>query len=191
MLWLGVEGKFNEINIENSDLKRLGTGRILDTLASLKERKLIEQNNDGSFSITALARQTLWKDNIPLGLRILKLLEIKSFDIENISKFLKISENNVIIEIEKLRKNHLVLMSTLRQDSKIIQTYEILPEGVEKIKNEWGKNEPKLEQMTIQKREVIDLVDQIIAEISRDQHKKEEIILKLNTIKTKLETELF
>lgn len=52
-------GTFNEINLENSELKRLGVGRILDELASLKDRKLILQNSDGSFSITELARKIL------------------------------------------------------------------------------------------------------------------------------------
>ena len=52
-------GTFNENNLENSDLKRLGVGRILDELGSLKERKLISQNIDGSFSITELGRGIL------------------------------------------------------------------------------------------------------------------------------------
>ena len=49
-------GTFNENNLENSELKRLGVGRILDALASLKDRKLISLNGDGSFFITNLAR---------------------------------------------------------------------------------------------------------------------------------------
>ena len=32
-------GTFNENNLENSELKKLGVGRILDALASLKDRK--------------------------------------------------------------------------------------------------------------------------------------------------------
>jgi hypothetical protein len=38
---LGIKGngRFNEKDIEQSELKKLGVGRILDQLASLKERK--------------------------------------------------------------------------------------------------------------------------------------------------------
>ena len=42
-------GTFNENNLENSVLKRLGVGRILDALASLKDRKLISLNSDVLF----------------------------------------------------------------------------------------------------------------------------------------------
>ncbi len=58
-------GTINENNLENSELKRLGVGRILDALASLKDRKMISLNSDGSFSITNLAREILWSNNIP------------------------------------------------------------------------------------------------------------------------------
>ncbi len=58
-------GVFNENNLENSELKRLGVGRILDALASLKDRKMISLNSDSSFSITNLAREILWSNNIP------------------------------------------------------------------------------------------------------------------------------
>ena len=34
---------FNETHLENSKLKRHGVGKILDTLASLKDRKLLER----------------------------------------------------------------------------------------------------------------------------------------------------
>jgi len=37
-------GTFNETNLENSELKRLGVGKLLDSLASLKDRKLISLN---------------------------------------------------------------------------------------------------------------------------------------------------
>jgi len=136
ILHLGIKNgrNFNEKDIENSELKRLGVGRILDSLASLKDRKLIDLNKDGSFSITNLARYILWSDQIPVQVKILRLLEIKSCALETISDFLKISENQIIEEIEKLRKNQLVLMSPLRQESKIIKMYEILPDGIEKMK---------------------------------------------------------
>jgi len=61
-LAINQNGTFDEHNLENSDLKRLGVGRVLDALASLKDRELIVLNKDGSFSITGLGRESL-KEN--------------------------------------------------------------------------------------------------------------------------------
>ena len=69
------KGTFNENSLENSELKRHGVGKILDTLASLKDRKFISLNKDGSFSITELAREILWSPNIPTWAKILRLLQ--------------------------------------------------------------------------------------------------------------------
>ena len=65
MLNLAIKenGTFNENNLENSELKKHGVGKILDTLASLKDRKFISLNTDGSFSITPLAQEILWDNN--------------------------------------------------------------------------------------------------------------------------------
>ena len=190
IIHLGIKGNgsFNEKNIENSELKRLGVGRILDALASLKDKKLINLNSDGSFSITDLARQTLWNKQIPTWIKILRLLEIKSCNIETVSDFLKKPETELIDEIEKLRKNQLILMAPLRQESKIIKMYEILPEGIEKIKKieENGFQNDSLEEKK-PKTEILELIDQIIKEISADSEvNKKSIILKLDEIKEKL-----
>jgi hypothetical protein len=190
ILQLGINGNgsFNEEDIEKSELKRLGVGRILDSLASLKERKLIDLNKNGSFFITDLARHTLWSEQIPTWVKILRVLEIKSCNTETIARILKKPETEIDEEIEKLRKNQLVLMSPLRIESKIIKMYEILPEGIEKLKkieeegfqnNNLEGNNPKIESIL--------LIDQIIKEISKESEvNKENIIQKLNEIKEKL-----
>jgi DNA-binding PadR family transcriptional regulator len=190
ILHLGIKngGNFNEKDIENSELKRLGVGRILDSLASLKDRKLIDLNKDGTFYVTDLARHTLWSEQIPLGVRILRLLEIKSYSLESISDILKNPENQLFDEIEKLRKNQLVLMSPLRQESKIIKIYEILPEGIEKIKEieESGFQKMNLDEVK-PRMEMVALIDEIINEINEIEfNKKREIILKLDKLKEKL-----
>ena len=191
ILHLGIKGNgnFNEKDIENSELKRLGVGRILDALASLKDRKLINLNSDGSFFITDLAKHTLWDEQIPTWVKILRLLEIKSCSSEMISDFLKKPEIKLIDEIEKLRKNQLILMSPLRQESKIIKMYEILPEGIEKIKKieETGFQNDSLEEKK-PKIEIFELIDQIRKEISKEPefNNKKSIILKLDQIKEKL-----
>ena len=191
ILHLGIKGNgdFNEKDIENSELKRLGVGRILDALASLKDRRLINLNSDGSFFITDLAKHTLWDEQIPTWVKILRLLEIKSCSSEAISDFLKKPEIKLIDEIEKLRKNQLILMSPLRQESKIIKMYEILPEGIEKIKKieETGFQNDSLEEKK-PRIEIFELIDQIRKEISEESefNNKKSIIVKLDQIKEKL-----
>lgn len=192
ILFLGIKnnGPFNEKDIENSELKRLGVGRILDSLASLKDRKMLTLNNNGTFSITDLAKFTLWSEQIPIGVRILRLLEVKSFDIESISNFLRKTESELTEEIEKLRKKQLVLMSPLRQDSKLIKMYEILPEGIEEIKKieELGYQSNESEEKS-PKKEIVELINKLIEEINGESeinNKKNHIILKLEKIKEKL-----
>jgi len=126
-------GVFNENNLENSELKRLGVGRILDALASLKDRKMISLNSDGSFSITNLAREILWSHNIPTWAKILRLLQIKSCSMEQITDILRTSQDKLNADVEKLRKSQLVLMSPQRQKDRLVKIYEILPEGIEEI----------------------------------------------------------
>lgn len=189
ILFLGINGngKFNETDIEKSDLKKLGVGRILDSLASLKDRKLIILQEDGSFSVTDLARHSLWDETIPLWIRILRILEIKSFSIEEMIYFLKKEERKILDELEMLRKNNLVLMSPQRIDSKIIKMYEILPEGVEKIHSVEieGVDKHALKENLDKKAEVTTIINQITRdvndlEISFD--KKERIIAGLQKI---------
>ena len=190
-LAINENGTFNENNLENSKLKRLGVGKILDSLATLKDRKMLSLNKDGSFSITELAREILWNENIPVWAKILRLLQIKSCSINQIEDILKISRNEFVEDIEKLRKNQFVLMSPQRIEEKIIKVYEILPEGVEEIdKTEsegfnnvnFGEIKPEIE--------ILSIVDEVIKEIQDSQLeeiKKNTIIKKLSKLKSKLE----
>ena len=189
ILFLGIKnnGVFNEKDIENSELKRLGVGRVLDALASLKDRKLLTLNNDGTFAITDLAKYTLWSKQIPIEVKILRLLEIKPFDIESISNFLRKPENELIDEIEKLRKRQLILMSPLRQESKLIKMYEILPEGIEEIRKieEFGFQNMELEGKS-PKKEIFELINELMEGINNEldlNDKKRYMILKLDKIK--------
>jgi DNA-binding MarR family transcriptional regulator len=190
-LAVNENGTFNENNLENSKLKRLGVGKILDSLATLKDRKMLSLNKDGSFSITELAREILWSENIPTWAKILRLLQIKSCNIDQIEDILKISRSGLAENIEKLRKNQFVLMSPQRIEEKIIKVYEILPEGVEEIdKTEsegfnnvnFGEIKPEIE--------ILSIVDEVIKEIQDSQLeeiKKNRIIKKLSKLKSKLE----
>ncbi|MDC0228477.1 hypothetical protein OAJ71_00555 [Nitrosopumilus sp.] len=182
---------FNETHLENSKLKRHGVGKILDTLASLKDRKFISMNDNGSFTITELAKEILWSSKIPIWAKILRLLQIKSCDLQQIIETINSSEEKIFNELEQLRKNQLVLMSPQRQDEKLIKVYEILPEGIEVIdKTEtqgfeninFGKNEPE--------GEIIGTIDEIINEIQKlscSDNEKSNITKKLELLKNKLE----
>jgi len=184
-------GTFNENNLENSELKRLGVGRILDSLASLKDRKLVSLNDDGSFSITDLAKEILWSNNIPTWAKILRLLQIKSCSMKQIEDILRISEDKLIEDVEKLRKNQFVLMSPQRQEDKLVKIYEILPEGVEEIdktetqgfgNTNFDEHKPEVE--------ILSLIDEITTEIQDskiDQSEKDSIIGKLSKLKDRLD----
>jgi len=190
-LAINENGTFNENDLENSKLKRLGVGKILDSLATLKDRKMISLNSNGSFSITELAREILWSKSIPKWARILRLLQIKSCNMEQISDILKIPKLEAFEEVEKLRKSQFVLMSPQRQEEKIVKVFEILPEGVEEIdktetegfdKIRFGEIKPEIE--------ILSRVNEIIKEIQDtqlEQPKKDTIIKKLFELKNKLE----
>jgi len=194
ILYLGIkgDGNFNEKDIANSSLQRLGVGRILDSLASLKDRKLIDLNEDRTFSITSLARYTLWDEKMPLWVKILRLLEIKSFNDAEISDYLQKTNQETCEEIENLRQNQLVLMSPQRIESKIIRTYEILPEGIEKLKSveKEGFEKHNLDDIHKPEIEIMSKINQTIKEINEldvPDDKKEKIIMNLSQIKEKLE----
>lgn len=193
VLFLAVKekGTFNENNLENSELKRHGVGKILDTLASLKDRKFISLNSDGSFSITQLAREILWSANIPIWGRILRLLQIKSCNIDQITDILGTSEDKIKQELEELRKNEFVLMSPQRQEEKLIKIYEILPEGIQEIDktDTQGFNKSNFRKVTLNGG-IIEIINQIQNEIQKSnitEHDKNKIIEKVKDLKNRLE----
>ena len=185
------KGTFNENNLENSELKRHGVGKILDTLASLKDRKFISLNKDGSFSITELAREILWSSNIPTWAKILRLLQIKSCNLNQIIEIIGMSENEIIAEIEKLRKNEFLLMSPQRQENKLIKIYEILPDGINEVDKTETEGFNKIKFGEIKSNggilEIIDEIKKDVQNISNSEIEKDNIIKKLNNLKNKLE----
>jgi len=190
-LAINENGTFNENNLENSELKRLGVGKILDSLATLKDRKMLALNKDGSFSITDLAKEILWSKNIPSWAKILRLLQIKSCNMEQIEDILKISKNELVDEIEKLRKSQFVLMSPQRLKDKLVKVYEILPEGIEEMDKTETEGFEKTKFGEIKSEvEILSIVDEIIKEIqdtTLEQSQKDSINEKLSKLKDKLE----
>jgi len=190
-LAINENGTFDENNLENSELKRLGVGKILDSLATLKDRKMLALNKDGSFSITDLAKEILWSKNIPSWAKILRLLQIKSCNMEQIENILKISKNELGDEIEKLRKSQFVLMSPQRLEDKLVKVYEILPEGIEEIDKTETEGFEKTKFGEIKSEvEILSMIDEIIKEIqdtTLEQTQKDSINEKLSKLKDKLE----
>ena len=180
------KGTFNENNLENSELKRHGIGKILDTLASLRDRKFISSNSDGSFSITELAREILWSSNIPIWGKILRLLQIKSCNLDQIIGILGITEEKIKEEVEKLRKNQFILMSPQRQEGKLIKIYEILPEGIQEIDKTETEGFNRIIFGELKSNgEIRQILEEIIREIQNleiKQIKKEEIVNKIKPI---------
>ncbi len=189
-LAINENGTFDEKHLENSELKRLGVGKLLDSLATLKDRKMISLNSDGSFSITELAKEILWSEKIPKWAKILRLLQIKSCSMEQIVDILKISKEKLIDDIEKLRKNQFVLMSPQRQDEKIVKVFEILPEGIEEIDKTETKGFDNIEFVESKpKVEILSIINEIVKEIQEaelEQTKKDAIVKKLFQLKDKL-----
>lgn len=190
-LAINENGTFNENNLENSELKRLGVGKILDSLATLKDRKMISLNKDGSFSITDLAKEILWNETIPGWARILRLLQIKSCSMEQILDILKIPKNKLETDLEKLRKSQFILMSPQRLEGKLVKIYEILPEGIEEIdktetdgfnNTKFGELKPEIEILSI-----IDEIQKEIQDTHLEQTKKDSISVKLSKLKDRLE----
>jgi len=192
ILNLGIigNGRFDENDIAKSDLSKLGVGRILDQLASLKERNLIDMNKDGSFSITKEATSILWNSQTPTELKILKILEIGPQMSQKLASILLSTQEKIEKSLEELRKNHLILMSTVKNEMGIVKMYEILPEGAEYLE----RPTPEKNQMSSDSKKNsknVQILENIIGKISGltkfSEEEKTEIISSLKKIKENLE----
>ncbi|NIP62508.1 MAG: hypothetical protein GWN01_08535 [Nitrosopumilaceae archaeon] len=195
ILHLGMQsgGNFDEQNLESSDLKDLGVGRILDTLASLRERNLIDMTQKGKFSVTDTAKELLWSKDVPLWLRILRLLEIKSFNQSEISKYLLEQEDMIQNSLEKLRKNQLVVMEPIRKEEKLEKIFEILQDGkneLEKIEEDGYHNADLVIKDKRNDVEILQTIDQMIRDLQGEDalpdEKKKDFVNRLSLLKDKL-----
>lgn len=178
-LAVSKNGSFNEQDLANSELGYLGVGRTLDKLAYLKENNLI-QLSGSSFVITDTARQILWDKDTPLRMKILRLLQVKSFEESDIAKYLMIPPNMIQTEIDNLRKEGLLIFTTIKKDEKIIKICEIMQEGINHTQN----------QTSDLRSELLKSLDVISAKIKNskiDEQKLREILEKLDAISTELD----
>lgn len=195
ILRLGIneKGKFDEKDIAKSELNKLGVGRILDQLASLKERNLITMNKEGSFSITEDVKKALWDENTPIEIRILRILEISPQTLQKIASLLLIQEDRIHQAIEELQKNHLVLMSTVKKEERILKMYEVLSEGVEYLSRVNLGITQSISELNPQLKN-LDILQDTIEEISKlkniSEEEKNKIIKNLESVKKNLESGL-
>jgi predicted ArsR family transcriptional regulator len=121
----------------------------------------------------------------------LRLLQIKSCNIDQITDILGTSEDKIKQELEELRKNEFVLMSPQRQEEKLIKIYEILPEGIQEIDktDTQGFNKSNFRKVTLNGG-IIEIINQIQNEIQKSnitEHDKNKIIEKVKDLKNRLE----
>ncbi|MEM3144254.1 MAG: hypothetical protein QXW91_06500 [Candidatus Nitrosotenuis sp.] len=120
---------FNEMDIARSVLRDLGVGRILDRLASLKERGLLKTEN-GVFVITEEGRCLFWDYTVTKEIRILRLLKIKPFSEQDIARYLLDDETTTVETIDVLRAKHMVMFTTIREGELIRKICQITEEGL-------------------------------------------------------------
>ena len=128
---------------------------------------------------------------MPMWIKILRILEIKSQSLDQISSFLLLSQDQIQNEIEDLRKRQLVLMSPFRNEAGLVKIYEILPEGIEQIKkaqSEGVQNKPEIKKPQI---EIWSIIEETIKEVKGlegiSEKKKDDIMSNLLKIKDKLD----
>ena len=170
-------GTFNEVDLEKSTLK-ISVGRLLDTLASLKDRKMITHDaKNGTFSITKEARSILWNEDVPQWARVLRLLQIKSCKVVEMSDILGIELGILVHTVEYLRECQYVLLAPQIRDGKLVPMYEIQPEGIQKIQDK--------EQITITDNSI--KIDYIISDIITTIQKSSMNIQEKKDFRTKVE----
>ena len=180
-------GTFDERDIADSELNDLGVGRILDVLAVLKDRSMIQLNSNQTFTMTKSAREILWSNTLPIQTKILRLLQIRSCSIDDITNILGVSSDKVIDSLTKLRERQLVLMSPQRRSNKLVKIYEILPKGVMSI--DTGKIDG-FDIDTTQNLEIHEIIDQIRDMIKDSQisdSQKTDILEKIIALKSRLD----
>ena len=171
--------KFDEQDLAGSELAYLGVGRTLDKLAYLKENNLIQLDGK-SFRITDVAKKIYWGKDTPLQTRILRLLQVKSFEESDIAKYLIEEPQSVQEKIDEARKHGLLIFTTIKKDEKIIKICEITQEGNEFLQIQ--SLDPKSQlQKTLQD------ISNRIQNSMLDDVKIKEILEKMQKISTELD----
>ena len=121
-------------NISQPDVFTPGIWELADKFATLQERNLLSKNEEGVFQITKAGINTFWNIESPLWMNLLKLLRIKSLSDAECAMYLEEPIPAVQQALEMIREKGYVMMSSLRKEKKLLKMYEVLPEGVERLK---------------------------------------------------------
>ena len=118
-------------------------------------------------------------------------LEVSAGKSKFILPTLPVDDYPIMTEIEKLRKEQMILMSPQRKDEKLIKMYEILPEGIQEIDktDTQGFNKSNFRKVTLNGG-IIEIINQIQNEIQKSnitEHDKNKIIEKVKDLKNRLE----
>lgn len=168
-------GGFNEMDIAKSDLNYLGVGRTLDRLASLKDREMIRAGANGFFTITQKGKNPFWDSGISLQTRILWLLQVKSLPPEDVARYLL--ESDVTPQVDELRRNGMVSLTTIRRESQVDRVCEITQEGAKFLDVQGTDSNYK----------ILQVLDEIAKKSqSLNEQKTDEIIEKLRSISNEL-----
>ena len=121
--------------ISQPDVFTPGVWELADKFANLQEKNLLSKNEEGLFEITKEGVNAFWHIESPLWLNLLKLLYVKPLSDVECSKYLGEPIPAVQQALEMIRKKGYVMMSDLRKETKLLKLYDILPEGVEQLRN--------------------------------------------------------
>ena len=121
--------------VSKPDVFTPGVWKLVDKFAALQEKNLLSKNEEGLFEITKVGMNTFWHIESPLWLNLLKLLRVKPLSDRECSIYLDEPIPAVQQALEMIRRKGYVMMSDLRKETKLLKMYEILPEGVEQLKD--------------------------------------------------------
>jgi len=119
--------------VSQQDVFTPGIWELVDKFAALQEKNLLTKNKEGLFEITKKGTNTFWNVESPLWLNLLKLLQLKPFTDNDLVMYLDEPLPAVQQALDMIRKKGFVMMSQLRNEEKLLQMYEILPEGIEQL----------------------------------------------------------
>lgn len=179
-LSLAIHGPFDEKDIATSPLKRLDTGRILDHLASMLERGLIQQA-EHSYTMTHKSGAYLWNPDTPVWLRVLRLLDILPLPVGQISLYLDEPAAKIQDTLKVLRIGGLAMMYPVKKDNDLVQMYHITDEGK-------GRMERPKDMGPISSDDIISAVIRDVSTLEVDQHTKDIILSRLETLQRVLQT---
>lgn len=179
-LLLAIRRPFNEKDIADSSLKRLGIGRILDHLASMLERGLIKPAGH-SYAMTSKSAAYLWDQNIPVWLRILRLLDILPMPVHQMSLYLNEPAPQIQDALKVLRLGGLAMMYPVKKGEVVVQMHHITEEGKRRLDLPEDPNPVSAD-------DIISAIIRDVSALEADQRTKEIIVSRLEALQKMLQT---